>query len=271
MYLVNKIVGAVLNPLGIGMLTLAIGLVVSGVRRFRWARFLPFLAFVWLWVWSTGAMGKWIGLALEREFPPQFAEAMPQADAIVVLGGGTGLDTNACPYAELFPAADRAWNAARLYKAGKAPKICVTCEGDVPFLVDLGVPRSAIEGPCNARNTEEEARFIAGAMKHVEKRGGGGQRNPSSCCQPQPSTSICTHPRVLLVTSAWHMRRALLMYARYAKGIEVVPAAADYETTVTLGRPLEIRDFVPDPVAFGHNACVFKEWIGYWGYRFLRK
>ena len=247
MYYINKIIGAFLNPLGVGMLLLILAIGIALLQRFR-KLLVPLLvlAVAWLWFWSTGFAGRMIGLSLEREFPPQLAEAMPQADAIVVLGGGLGLNTNACPYAELEQSADRAWHGARLYRAGKAPKVFVTSEADARFMVDLGVPRAAITVNDKARNTEEEA---SGFKSQVDT----------------------VRPKILLVTSAWHMRRAKLMYEKYAKGVEVIPAASDHESTMMFDKPLEFKDFVPDPGALAFNAYMFKEWIAYWGYRFLRK
>jgi len=294
MYYLNKIVGAFLNPLGIGLLLL-MATVAFRVRREKFrvqrkkfrvlslvfrvkslALALLLFSVVWLWIWSTGAMGRWIGLSLEREFPPQTVEQMPTADAIVVLGGGAGMNTNACPYVKLMGSADRAWHGARLYKAGKAPKVFVTTEADALFMIDLGVPREAITVNDKARNTEEEARLIAGAMKRVQSSQtvsslGFSVQSSDDNSKPQTLNTKLERPKVLLVTSAWHMRRALLMYRRYAKDVEVVPAATDYVNMTMFGRPLEFVDFIPDPCMIGQNAYMFKEWLAFYGYYFLRK
>jgi len=248
MYYLNKIVGAFLNPLGIGLLLLMATVVFSWLRKGlggvgKLSKLSLLLAFLWLWIWSTGAMGRWIGLSLEKEFPPQTAEKMPNADAIVVLGGGAGLNTNACPYVKLMGSADRAWHGARLYKAGKAPKVFVTCEADSQILKDLGVPQEIIVVGGSARNTEEEAKLFA--TRGIKK--------------------------ILLVTSAWHMRRARLMYERYAKGVEVVPAATDHMNMYLFGQPLSFQDFIPDQNMLAQNSYMFKEWLAYYGYYFLRK
>ena len=76
--------------------------------------------------------------------------------------------------------------------------------------------------------------------------------------------------RVLLVTSAWHMRRSVLMYRRYAPSLEIIPAAADYEATVNTSHPFCFKDMWPDTNALFANSYIFKEYIGYWGYRLLR-
>ena len=88
MFSVNKIVGACLNPLSIG---LAMAL-VSGFcawRRFRRLGLcLTAASVLWLWLWSAPATYRMIGCAMEREWPVVKAEDAPEADAIVVLGGG---------------------------------------------------------------------------------------------------------------------------------------------------------------------------------------
>ncbi len=72
------------------------------------------------------------------------------------------------------------------------------------------------------------------------------------------------------MTSAWHMRRSVLMYRKYAPSLEIVPAAADYEATVQTGHPLCFKDIWPDTNALFANSYIFKEYLGYWGYRLFR-
>ncbi len=254
MYLLNKIVGGLLNPLVVGLVMV----IVSGLclwRHWRKAGFgLLIVAVAWLWLWSTPMMYRWMGGALESEWPVVRAEDAPIADAIVLLGGGMGANTNVYPYAEMWNGADRVWHAARLYKAGKAPVVIPTGAGErecsVPLLRDLGVPESAIRVEPAARNTEENARFVEKIL--------------------EPRNTQNTRKRVLLVTSAWHMRRSVLMYRKYAPSLEIVPAAADYEATVQTGHPLCFKDIWPDTNALFANSYIFKEYLGYWGYRLFR-
>jgi uncharacterized SAM-binding protein YcdF (DUF218 family) len=254
MYLLNKIVGGCLNPLVIGLVLVIVGGLCLW-RSWRKAGFgLLIVAVAWLWLWSTPMMYRWIGGALESEWPVVKAEDAPKADAIVLLGGGMGANTNFYPYAEMWNGADRVWHAARLYKAGKAPVVIPTGAGEressVPLLRDLGVPESAIRVEPAARNTEENARFVEKIL--------------------EPRNTQNTRKRVLLVTSAWHMRRSVLMYRKYAPSLEIVPAAADYEATVQTGHPLCFKDIWPDTNALFANSYIFKEYLGYWGYRLFR-
>ena len=117
---------------------------------------------------------------------------------------------------------------------------------EVPFLVDLGVPRGAIRAEAESRNTEENAKFVAELLKDRD------------------------HPKVLLVTSSWHMRRALLMYRRYAPNLEIVPAACDYECTINRAQSSGIGIF-PDVNAFAASSAMWKEVLGYWWYKIARR
>ena len=259
MYLLNKIVGGLLNPLVIGMvLSIAGGLCLW--RNWRKTGFgLLISSLAWLWLWSTPVMYHWLGGSLEGEWPVVKAEDAPVADAIVLLGGGMGSSTNVYPYAEMWSAADRVWHVARLYRAGKAPVVIPSgvCEREstLPLLRDLGVPESAVVIEDKARNTEENARFVENLINSRAEKNGGEVRKP----------------KVLLVTSAWHMRRSVLMYKRYAPSLEIIPAAADYEATVHSGRPFLFKDMWPDATILSANSYLFKEEIGYWGYRLLRR
>jgi len=260
MYLLNKIVGGCLNPLVIGMGLVLLGGICAGLKRWRMGLGCGAGALAWLWLWSTPLMYQWIGCALENEWSVVRAEEAPKADAIVLLGGGIGSNTNVYPYAEMWNGADRVWHAARLYKAGKAPIViptgCNERESTVPLLRDFGVPESAILVEDAARNTEENARFVERmlATKSTKNiKDGSGDKK-----------------RVLLVTSAWHMRRSVLMYRKYAPSLEIIPAATDYEATVITGRPFEFKDIWPDASILSANSYIFKEYIGYWGYRLLR-
>ena len=264
MYLLNKIVGACLNPLVIGLVLVIVGALCLW-RGWRKAGFgLLIGAVAWLWLWSTPMTYRWIGGSLESEWPVVKAEDAPTADAIVLLGGGMGANTNVYPYAEMWNGADRVWHAARLYKAGKAPIVIPSGTGErescMPLLLDLGVPESAIVIEDKARNTEENAKFVErlinNRVEHVERV---DEKDVETC-----------KPRVLLVTSAWHMRRSVLMYRKYAPSLEIVPAAADYEATVQTGHPFSVKDLWPDATMFFYNSYVLKEYVGYWGYRLLR-
>ncbi len=275
MYSLNKIVGACLNPLVIGLALALFGGICACLKRRRLVLCLAAATVFWLWLWSTPMMYRWIGGALEREWPSVRVEDVPTADAIVVLGGGMGANTNVHPYAEMWGGADRVWHAVRLYKAGKAPIVIPTGSGEressVPLLLDLGVPESAILVEDKARNTEENAKFVEKMLESLSETKSREPGEASLEAMPQAAANTQNRQkRILLVTSAWHMRRSKLMYEKYAPELEIIPAATDYEASVIMGHPFCFSDLLPDVNKLACNSALFKEYLGYWGYHLFR-
>ena len=268
MYLLNKIVGWAVSPLGVGLALLVLGCVLAASKG-KWSRRFGIVVlcvlFAWMWAWSTPAIQRVIGFSLEREYwsaddatlVPR-VETMPECDAIVILGGGMGGNAKVSPYAEMWTGADRVWHAARAWKAGKAPIVVPTgmgcAESDAQLLLDLGVPRDRIHLEDQARNTEENARFVEQTVNSVV-----------------PAKTPAAPHKILLVTSAWHMKRSLLMFRRFAPALEVVPCATDFETTLRFAkRGFVFADFFPDATSLWNNSVLFHEWLGYWGYKTFR-
>ena len=269
--MLNKLVGGCLNPLVIGLGVVLVGVVCAWLGRRRTGIGFGVAAFMWFWLWSTPMMYRWIGVALEREWPVVKAEDAPKADAIVLLGGGMGSNTNVYPYAEMWSGADRVWHAARLYHAGKAPIViptgCGERESALPLLVDLGVPEAAIVIEDRARNTEENAKFVEDLLTQRRRDAEREEGDEVKVKVKGEGKGM----RILLVTSAWHMRRSVLMYRKYAPSLEIIPAATDYEATVNTEHPFAFKDIWPDANLLFANSYIFKEYLGYWGYRLLRR
>ena len=121
MYILNKIVGGFLNPIGIGLMLILSGCLFfwfSECRRGGWTRRcgvgLCLLGFAWFWLCSTAWFCDLMRARLEDGAGAMRVEDLPAADAIVVLGGGMKAQTNRFLYAEMSSAGDRAWHAARL-------------------------------------------------------------------------------------------------------------------------------------------------------------
>lgn len=249
MYYINKIVGFLVSPIGGAIAGGVIAVVCARLGRKRLAKWIGGLTVAWLWLWMTPIMAWGVGVPLESEFLVDgrvpAVESFPKADAIVLLGGSMGAETNLSSYAEMWSGADRVWQVARLYKAGKAQKVIATGNGardsTLPLLKDFGVPSECVLFH-DALNTEEEA-------KNVNAMG---------------------YERILLVTSAWHMKRARLMFKKYAPEIEVACAPADFENSIVAARPFSFSDFLPDPGAFMGNSVALHEWVGIVGYKLFR-
>jgi uncharacterized SAM-binding protein YcdF (DUF218 family)/glycosyltransferase involved in cell wall biosynthesis len=134
--------------------------------------------------------------------PLNIAEAPQQADAIVVLAGGVGESGRAGGGAQ-----ERLKQAIDLYRGGFASYLVLSSgfvysfrEAEVmrALAVDQRIPESAIVLEQRATNTYENVRFVNDILREHNWR------------------------TILLVSSPYHMRRALLVWRRQAPDVRVI-------------------------------------------------
>ena len=250
MLLLTKILSQIAYPL-LTTLLLAIGAGILFWRgRRRLGGWLLSIALGWLWLWSTPAFSDWLRATLEQRYPPAPLEQLPAADAIVVLGGA--MEAAAPPLRpdpNLGAAADRVWHAARLYRAGKAPRVLAS-GGKLPWsgieqpessvmaalLQELGVPAAVILQESASRTTRENRDYSLPLLQAHGVR------------------------RILLVTSALHLPRALALFR--ATDLEVIPAPTDFE--IDSPSNAHLLRWLPDAQALADGSRAFKEYLGGW-------
>lgn len=251
MLYLDKILAQLAYPLGLSLSLCVLALLLMGLHWRRLAAAALVVAVAWLGVWSLPAVSDALRLSLEDRFPKVRVSALPEAGAVVVLGGGIRAGTPDWPYPDLRAAADRAWHAARIFHADKAPVIVVS-GGSIPwlgdaateaeamreFLWDLGVPADAVLLEDRSRSTYENARFTAELLRERDMG------------------------EVLLVTSALHMPRALATFR--AAGVDAIAAPTDYEVRPVPNQPLR---WLPDAEALQDSTRALKEYLGLWVYR----
>lgn len=251
MFELSKIAGLLLSPL---TWVLALWL-LSGtcflLQRKRWAVGLACTGFATLWAASLPVVAHALAAPLEDKYPALPAQVAPSADAILVLGGAlSGAHPPRRPTFNLGPAAGRVWHTAQLYRAGKARWVIVAggnqpgqeleqVEADaiVEMLGALGVPGGAIRMEGLSRNTRENAVNSLPLVQSVGAR------------------------RVLLVTSALHMPRALKTFAAAwsGSGIELIPVTTDVEPEIPR---FLLRPWIPDASALAFVTRIIKEYAG---------
>lgn len=243
--MLGKVVALVVSPLGTALLLLACALALEWAGRTRGARWLVAAAALWLTLWATPVMSDALRGSLEDRAGPRALADVPAAEVAVVLGGGVrGPAPPRRPDPDLGEASDRLWHAARLYHAGKVKRLLVT--GGAPregegaeapamerFLVDLGVPASAIWREEASINTATNAELTARMLR---------ERGVST---------------IVLVTSALHMPRARVNFER--TGLVVHLAPTDFEV---VDRPWSLLRVLPDAEALQGSARAFKEIVG---------
>ena len=157
MYALTKFLSIWIYPLGISIVLACLALFLLLRKRRRTGLVLLGLAIVNLWVFSTAVVAEALVRSLERDWPDQAVEALPSADAVVVLGGAFSSGNGRYVYPNASGSVDRYRHAARIYLAGRVP-IVIVSRGRSPhltagrteaemgslFLQSLGVPSDAI-------------------------------------------------------------------------------------------------------------------------------
>ena len=180
---------------------------------------------------------------LEDDYPPP--PAGERYDAVLVLGGGTSVGPDGRP--ELSHAGDRLVTAARMFHRGEVALIAVSGTGIAgrqpgernlaaearTILVELNVPAKEVLELPGPRNTAEELAHFATVVRER------------------------AWTRVGLVTSGYHMRRAL-SHAD-ANGLSLIPITADHKS-----QPIYVNqlDLLPNAGGLQNNQLCAWEHLG---------
>lgn len=238
MFLLKKIIASLVLP-PTSLILLAVAGLMLASRRPRLGRWLMAVALAGLVLLSLPRVAHELQRSLE-EAPPISASALAEAQAIVVLGGGSyrgapeyGGDT------VNRHSLERLRYGARLARRTGLP-LLVT--GGAPFggrpeaeamqealQVDFGLSARWVEPA--SRDTAENAAFSAPLLK---------------------AAGIA---RIALVTHAWHMPRARLLFER--EGLTVLPAPTGF--TIATGG---IGEWLPSAAALEKNRLALHELLG---------
>ncbi|WP_413173936.1 YdcF family protein [Anabaena azotica] len=248
----SKLLPLFFYPLGLACVSLIVALVTLW-KRPKIAAIAISLSLTLLLVCGNAWVAKNLVRSLEWQNIP-LAE-IPQAEAIVVLGGATKSGVWPRPTVDLSESGDRVIYAAQLYRQKKAP-IIVLSGGRIDWrgsgasesadmatiLTSIGIPSDVIIQEPDSLNTYENA---VNVKKILENRG---------------------IKKVLLVTSAMHTPRSLKIFKR--QGINVIPAPTDF--LVSQGELQEltstpkgaILNLLPDTTNLHQFTNALKEYIG---------
>lgn len=225
----------------------------------KWAARAFALALTILLLASNTWVSQWLVRSLEwQHLPPT---EFPLAEAIVILGGGIKPARSPRPWVELGEAGNRIIYGSHLYRQGKAPLLILSGGrvewrgGGRPESTDMaeiaqamGVPASAILEDPDSLNTYQNA---VNVRKILDGKGLKGA--------------------ILLVTSALHMPRSLLIFQH--QGIKTIPAPTDFTVTqediaASQGSwQAALLNLLPDSYHLQQSGKAIKEYIGLAVYR----
>ncbi|MDZ4288748.1 MAG: YdcF family protein [Prosthecobacter sp.] len=241
------------HPLGITWLLLTLWLLISVWNRRR-GFFLPALAWLILTVTTCTPLASWLLATLENQYPKVKLESLPQADAIVCLGGGAEPSFTEPTGIHFKRGADRVPTALTLAAQKK---------GAALVLGGGGYPQDG------KRLSEADA-----LVAHLQRQ----QAAPI----PILSLGLCndTHDEVLklaelakqrgwqsilLVTSASHMPRAAATCEK--AGLKVIPVPCNYQSSYNRIGEVD-RLHLPHEDGFEIFSTWIHEIIGTWLYQY---
>jgi uncharacterized SAM-binding protein YcdF (DUF218 family) len=253
----SKLLPLFIYPLGFASLMLVVALFTFW-KRPRVAAIAIFLSLLAILLPSN----SWVANSLVRSLEAQYVPTtLPNADAVVVLGGAVRPQAAPRPWIDLTEAGDRPIYGAQLYLQGKAPLIILSGgriewkggglaseSADMAKLVEaLGVPARVILQDPTSLTTRENAVNVKKIMQQRDVQ------------------------KILLVTSAVHMPRSMAIFKKI--GIEAIAAPTDFlVSNQELSEPQTtpeafILNLFPDAGNLERFTRAIKEYFGLMIYR----
>lgn len=249
-FALSKLLDFLLMPLVWIVLLLLLALFL---KHALWRRRSLVAAVVLLLLFSNPMLENLAWRTWEHEAVP--IKELGQYDVAVILTGVTTYRPDIPDRVHTQKGADRFLHTLQLYRLGKVRKILITggtgfMMGDmVPeaeqikrVLVLAGLPKEDIITESRARNTYENATYTAALL------------------QEKPEWQ-----QVLLVTSAFHMRRASGCFCK--AGVSFATYPTDFYATKPVWTPE--HTIIPNPVAFEGWHHLLHEMAGYVVYKVL--
>jgi uncharacterized SAM-binding protein YcdF (DUF218 family) len=200
--------------------------VLLGIAAWWRSRGAAVLALALLLLASTPLLAQGLIRYAEGYAVKQDISTQPQAAAIVVLSGMLNDVQGGSAVVTEWSDPDRFFAGLELYKAGKAPQLIFT-GGQMPWSLStrsegqqlseyaqqFGVPPATIQVTGPVQNTAQEAQAVRALLTGAL-------------------------PNIILVTSAFHMARAKLMFERV--GFSVQPYPVDFKIRAEQFTPMDL-------------------------------
>lgn len=233
-------------PLLISPIVVVLALMLVGLFKKRFV-FIA-IAAVLLYVGSMPIVSDALFRQIESNEVKLTPQDAPQADAIVVLGGMLSWVPSKQGLVTEWGDPDRFFAGVELMMAGRAPTLIFTgskfpwdlgleAEGHVlkRYAQRMNIPVEKIWVTADVQNTEQEAREV------------GKLLNPSNG----------ERKKIILVTSAFHMKRAEMLFAK--TGLEIFAYTVDFKASYTALTPMS---FLPSVSALATTDAAIREALG---------
>jgi uncharacterized SAM-binding protein YcdF (DUF218 family) len=234
----HKIIPLIFSPLFFVIFLIILGIILDSKK-------ISLAGIVILVIFSMPIISNKLVTYLESDYELNKPSKVESANAIVVLSGmiKTIKTKDGLAY-EWGGAVDRFFAGVDLFNLDKAPTLIFT-GGKLPWTIGVpegevlrekaikfGIPKKDILLTENVENTHQEAKAINKLLS-------------------------LDNPKVILVTSAFHMPRAQSVFK--AAGISVIPFPVDFRITA---KKLTFMNFIPSSSSFGLTSYCVREMIG---------
>jgi uncharacterized SAM-binding protein YcdF (DUF218 family) len=217
----------------------------------RWRhRALVGLAIAVLWLFSMPVVADAVMRSLEDRYAYRSNAGDPEADAVYALGGGVlGPRDGQDDQVEWGPCADRLNRALSLYSSNRARLLVLSAGG----LSDSGELRQGVRFRDIAlqRGVPPESIIVT-------------RETPNTAAEADAIAELATRlrwKRILLVTSAYHMPRAMLLFRDCPA--EIIPVPVNYMSRprgAPSGRSLD--EYLPHAESLFESERALREYLG---------
>ena len=245
MYLLSKLLPLIVSPLGIILIFLSLFFIKKKQKYI-------YSAIIFLLTFSNYFISNTLWILLEYPFKRIDYSLIDSADGIVVLSGGRNLPPGDSKIIE-WNDPDRFLSGIELFRAKKSNKLIFTGgvspfssnlapEGDIYIdeAISMGIPKKNLFTTQKVFNTIQEAKEINQLLNKDE---------------------TITPKKIILVTSAFHMKRAKKIFER--EGLLVQPYPVDFRRSKSflnsLYNPLS---WIPTSNYLNESSKAIREIIG---------
>ena len=244
-YLISKLLPLIFSPLGIVIILIFLFI-------FRKKTKFIYSALISLLVFSNGIVSGLLFNLVEYPWKRLGYSTLNYADGIVVLSTGRHLPPGKTNIIE-WQDPDRFFAGINIYRANKSKRLIFTGgvnplgaklppEGDIYLneAISMGIPKESLFTTYPVFNTLEEAKAI---RKLLNKE------------------ILSTKKKIILVTSAFHMKRAKKVFEK--EGIEVIPYPVDFKSEKSFSSVLKNPiKWMPHSYHLKESSIAIREIIG---------
>jgi len=256
MYFLSKMVDRFLDPISLIWLVLLITCVRAVLKKeSRQAYFTGELVLFITLIGST-KLPAYLLSTLEKPYAVEDLSSLPACDAVVLLGGSHGFSNYGVNSIEFSTASDRIITAAELVRLKKGEALVVgggkySSSGQTglhgQLIAEWLESWKPFDSPIHVLDYSSNTKDEADQTKVLAEKNGW--------------------KKIILVTSAYHMRRAEALFKK--TGLEMVPVGSDFEGLSYLEADFRIDSIVPDSDGFQALHLYLHEQVG-WLYYKLR-